>query len=112
MQFRLEVIITKTSMMCKTRCIPESSACKAYPLSIERSICRPIPVLSYIDGCCSCISFCCIDKRDYMRTVPGVVKLNNGFGRRKTAIYDKHNLKCSYGCVAMSIGEKSIRTGR
>lgn len=102
MQFRLEVIITKTSMMCKTQCIPESSARKAYPLSIERSICRAIPVLRYID-CCSCISFGCIDKGDYMRTVPGVVKLNNGFGRRKTAIHDRHDLKCRYGCVAMSI---------
>lgn len=114
MQFRLKVIIVKTSIRRKTQCIPESSARKAYPFSIERSrsIRRSIPVLSYIDGCCSCISFCMITKGDYVHTVPGVVKLKNEFGRRKTAIYDRHDLKCHPGRVVMSIGAKSIRAGR
>ncbi len=53
-----------------------------------------------------------ITKGDYVHTVPGVVKLKNEFGRRKTAIYDRHDLKCHPGRVVMSIGAKSIRAGR
>ena len=88
MQFRLEVIIVKTSINTQIQCVPKLTVCKTYPLNAQRGIARPIPMLSFIDEC-SCISFRRMDKGDYFYTVPGVVKLINGCGRRKTPTYDR-----------------------
>ena len=113
MQFRLEVIIVKTSIRRKTQCSSKLTVRKTYPLNIQRGItCRSIPRLSFIYGDCSSISFCRIDKGDYAYTVPGVVKFTNGPGRRKSPVYDRHDLKYHFGRVAVSIRQKSIRTGR
>lgn len=111
MQFRLEVIIVKTSIDTQTQRVPKLTVCKTYPLNAQRGIARPIPMLSFIDEC-SCISFRRMDKGDYFYTVPGVVKLINGCGRRKTPTYDRHDLKCHFGRVVGSIRQKSIKAGR
>ena len=101
----------KTSINTQIQCVPKLTVCKTYPLNAQRGIARPIPMLSFIDEC-SCISFRRMDKGDYFYTVPGVVKLINGCGRRKTPTYDRHDLKCHFGHVVATIRQKSIRVGR
>lgn len=112
MQFRLEVIIVKTSINTQTQRVPKLTVRKTYPLNARRGIARTtIPMLSFM-GECSCISFRRMDKGDYFYTVPGVVKLVNGCGRRKTPTYDRHDLKCHFGHVVATIRQKSIKAGR
>lgn len=102
----------KTSINTQTQRVPKLTVRKTYPLNARRGIARiTIPMLSFM-GECSCISFHVMDKGDYFYTVTGAVKLANGCWRRKTLTYDRHDLKCHFGRVVMSIREKSIRTGR
>lgn len=112
MQFRLEVIITETNIRHKTRCIPEFSVRKAYPLHGPGITRRTIPLLGTIHDDCD-ISFRKINKGDYVHTVPGVIKLMHGPLKCKSPIRDRHELKYRcFGRVVMSIREKSIRTRR